>query len=147
MTLAFNTAKDDFQVDLQVVKVDADNETVVGAGVDMLGYQGVIFLATAGKGEVATFGLKAQQDSDAAYGTVADLENTNVAFATAVATDGFAGVEIVRPSDRYVRPALVVPNLGTARPISIVSIRYGKNWRPETNSDVEVHISPAEGTA
>lgn len=146
-TLAINSIFEDAQPDAQLVKVDADNETLYGAGVDMLGYQGVVFIATAGKGEVGTVALKAQQDSDSGYGTAADLLGTSVSFATAVATDGFAFLEIVRPSKRYVRPALVVPNFGTARPVSVVAIRYGKNWRPETNADGEIHISPAEGTA
>lgn len=147
MTTQLHTMKDDTQLDIQVVKVDADNESINGAGVDMLGYQGVVFLATCGKGEVATINMKAQQDTASNFATAADLEGTGVDFATAVATDGFGFLEIVRPAERYVRPVLVVPNLGTARPISIVSIRYGKNWLPETNSDGEIHVSPAEGVA
>lgn len=147
MTLSLNSFLEDTQPDLQVVKVDADNESLNGAGVDMLGYQGVVFIATAGKGEIGTFGLKAQQDSASNFATAADLLGTNVAFASAVATDGFAFLEIVRPVKRYVRPVLVVPNLTTARPVSVIAVRYGKNWRPETNADGEMHISPAEGTA
>jgi hypothetical protein len=56
-------------------------------------------------------------------------------------------VEVRNPQERYVRPAIVCPNVGTARAISCVSIRYGKQYLPETNSDGELHVAPAEGTA
>src|SRR5512136_287125 len=107
-TLSFSNIKDDMQPDPQLIKLDADNETLNGAGVDMFGYQGVAFFAAAQKGEIATYGLKAQQDTASNFGTAADLAGSNVAFATAVATDGFAFVEIHNPTERYVRPVLVV---------------------------------------
>lgn len=137
----------DAQPDIQFVKVDADNETVYGAGVDMQGYQGVIFLATCGKGESGTLTLKVQQDTASGFGSAADLTGTAKTLATTAGADGFGFVEVKNPQERYVRPALVVPNFGTARPISIISIRYGKQYLPETNSDGELHVAPAEGTA
>lgn len=147
MTLAFNSITEDMQPDIQAVKVDADNEAINGAGVDMLGYQGVVFIATAGKGEIASFVMKAQQDTASNYGTAADLAGTAVTFASAVGTDAFGFLEIAKPAERYVRPVLTVPNLDTARPISIIAIRYGKDRHPETNADGELHVSPAEGQA
>lgn len=147
MTLSLNTIFEDTQPDIQAVKIDGDNETITGTGVDMLGYQGVVFIVTAGKGEAGNLSIKAQQDSAANYGTAADLLGTSVAFSTAIGTDGFAFLEIAKPSKRYVRPVVTVPNLTTPCPISVVAIRYGKNWHPETNADGEVHVTPAEGTA
>lgn len=146
MTLQLHNFKDDTQMDIQAVKVDADNETINGAGVDMLGYQGVVFIATLGKGQIGTVVLSAEQDTDAAFGTAAALAGTAVNVTSAVGTDGFGFLEIVRPAERYVRPVLTVPNFN-AVPVSVVSIRYGKNWLPETNTDGEIHVSPAEGAA
>lgn len=137
----------DTQPDIQKVDLDADNETLYGAGVDMAGYKGVIFLLTVSKGEAANFTLKAQQDSASDYSTVADLEGTAKTVAIATATDGFGFIEIKEPKERYVRPAIVCPNVGTARAISCVSIRYGAQYLPETNSDGELHVNVAEGTA
>lgn len=147
MPVTLNDFLVDTQPNLETIKINADNNTYYGAGVDTLGYQGVVFFAAAYQGEVATYGLKAQQDTDAAFGTAADLAGSNVAFATGVTTDGFAFVDIKNPAERYVRPALVVPNLTTPNSVVIISVRYGKNWRPEVNADGELHVTPAEGTA
>lgn len=147
MTLGFSSFQEHMQPDAQLVLIDADNSTYYGSGVDMNGYLGVAFFATALKGEVQTYGLKVQQDSDSGFGTAADLEGSNVAFATAVATDGFAFVEIKNPRERYLRPALVVPNVTTPNAVAVFAIRYGKGILPETNTDGELHVYPAEGTA
>lgn len=143
----FKSFYTDSQPDIQKVDLDADNETLYGVGVDMAGYKGVIFLLTVSKGEAADFTLKAQQDSAVGFGTAADLEGTGITVSIATATDGFGFIEIVEPKERYVRPAIVCPNVGTARAISCVSIRYGKQYLPETNSDGELHVNVAEGTA
>ena len=145
--MEFKSVYTDMQVDLQKVDTDADNETLYGSGCDMAGYEGVVFLATVSAGEEATFTLKAQQDTASNYATAADLTGTGVSIAIATATSGFAALEIKHPKERYVRPALVCPNVGTAKSISIVSIRYGAKYLPETNSDMELHVNVAEGTA
>lgn len=147
MTLSFVNFKEDMQVDKEICVVNADNATVTGTGVDMLGYQGVVFIATARQGEAATWTLKAQQDTTSAFSTAADLVGTGVSMTVGTESDGFAFVEIVQPQERYVRSAVVVPNITTATGLVVTAIRYGKNWRPETNSDGEIHIAPAEGTA
>lgn len=147
MTIQVHSIQEDMQPDVEAYKVDADNETINGTGVDMLGYQGVAFFAIAGKGEIATVSIKAQQDSDAAFGTAADLTGTSVSFATAVATCGFGFVDIKNPAERYVRCVVTAPNFTTARPITVLALRYGKHLLPETNADGELHVTPAEGTA
>lgn len=143
----FHSIKDDMQVDLQLIDPDGDNETLYGSGVDMAGYDGVIFLAATRRGEAGDIVLKAQQDTASNFATVQDLTGTAVTMTIATGTDAFCGVEIKQPKERYVRPALVIPNLGTARAVCIMSIRYGGKYRPETNSDVELHVNVAEGTA
>lgn len=143
----FHSIYTDMQIDLQIIDADADNETLYGAGVDMNNYSGVAFLAAVNKGEAANFTLKVQQDTASNYGTAADLAGTAKTIAIATATDGFGAVEVKNPQERYVRPALVCPNVGSAKSIAIVSIRYGKKYLPETNSDMELHVAPAEGTA
>jgi len=147
MGVIVHSITEDAQPDLEIYKVDADNETINGTGVDMLGYQGVVFIAVVGKGEVADIDLKAQQDTVSNFAAAADLEDSNVTFATAIATSGFGFVEIKNPLERYVRAVLVVPDLTTARPAVVIALRYGKDLLPETNADGELHSTPAEGTA
>lgn len=134
----------DTQPDLQIIDAAADQETLAGAGVDMDGYDGVIFLATVLKGEEATFTLKVQQDSASNFGSAKDLDGAEVEIDIATNTDGFGFIEVKKPQRRYVRPTLVCPNVGTAKSIAIVSIRYGKKYLPETNADGVLLVSPAE---
>ena len=129
----------------QVLKA-ADNETLVGQGVDMTGYEGVAFFAVALKGEALNFAMKAQQDSDSAWGTVADLKDTSVAFSTAVGTDGYTMLDIYRPTEQYVRPSVAVPNAAAATPVAVIAILYGARFQPVSNTG-ELHTSPDEGTA
>lgn len=134
-------------ISIQVLK-EADNESLNGAGVDMLGYESVIFIAGALKGEAADFTIKAQQDTDAAFGTAADLAGTGETFSTTVEADALAILSVHQPQERYVRPAIGVPDLVAAKSVFCVAIQYNAKYKPITQSgEFEHHVSPAEGTA
>ena len=132
-------------ISLQTLKA-ADDETLTGSGVDTLGYAGVTFIAFALKGEILSFSVKAQQDSASNFATAADLAGTATAFATAVATDGLATLEIINPAERYVRPIITVPDAAAATPTGCIAILWGNQYLPESNVG-ELHYQPAEGTA
>lgn len=137
----------DTQPDLQLIDSDADNETLYGSGVDMANYKHVAFFAVVQKGYTASFTLKAQQDTASNYGSAADLLGTAKAIATTASADGFGFIDIKNVQERYVRPALVCPDIAAAKSVAIFAIRYGSRSLPETNSDGELHVAPAEGTA
>ena len=147
MPINFGSIFTDMQPDAQLIDVDADNETLYGAGVDMEGREGVMFACLIRRGEEATFTLKAQQDSASGFGTAADLKDTGKSIAISTGSDGFGFIEIKNPQERYVRPALVCPNVGAAKSVAIFAVSYGKKYLPETNSDGELHVAPIEGTA
>lgn len=138
---------EDTKISLSLIKLNADNETLTGEILDMTGFEGVLFIAAAQKGESQTFGLKAQQDAVVGFGGAADLAGSNVAFTTAAGTHGLAGLEIHHPKEQFVRPVLVVPNWSTPTAAVVIAIQYGKNWRPITNTNTEFHEAPAEGSA
>jgi hypothetical protein len=143
----FHSIFTDMQPDPLLITT-GDNTTLYGSGVDMADYpQGVVFLAIIEKGEVANWTLKVQQDTASGFGTVADLAGSAKVIATAVGTDGFGFVEVKNPQERYVRPALVCPDVTTAKKLAIIAIRYGNKYLPETNSDGKLLVAPAEGTA
>ncbi len=100
----------DTLVSIQVYK-SADNESLTGTGVDMKGYRGVAFIVGAAGGEdFSTWAIKAQQDSASGFGTAADLAGSSKTFSTVASpsTDGLAILEIVEPTERYVRPIITV---------------------------------------
>ncbi len=133
------------KISIQSLKA-ADNETLTGAGVDMLGFDSVAFIPVALKGEALSFSIKAQQAAVSDYSDAADLVGTSVAFATAVGTDGLTCLEIHNPSERYVRPLTIVPNATAATPTAVLAIQFNAKDLPQTNAG-ELHVSPAEGTA
>lgn len=143
--MLFNNAFEDLKHVPQVIK-DADNETLNGAGVDMSGYEGVAFFVQALKGEALDFSIKAQQAAVSDYSDAADLAGSAVAFSTTVGADGSTMLVVHRPTERYVRPVVTVPNATAATPVSVIAVQYGGRYRPDSNSG-ELLSSPDEGTA
>lgn len=124
-------------------------DEVTGTGVDMQGYEGVLFICALGT--ITATGIPTlhaeQSANDSSY---ADLEGTACA-GTASDSNKLLILDIVRPSDRYVRPVL---GRATANIVvdGIYAIRYGSCKSPRTQSTTyvansELHVSPAEGTA
>lgn len=137
----------DTVVSYQIAK-NADNESLTGAGVDMKGKKGVCFIACAIKGEILDFSIKAQQDTDSAYGTAADLLGTSVTFSTEVAVDAVVVLEIIDPLERYIRPVITVPDAAAPTATACIAIAYGGQYKPESAPTFgELHLAPAEGTA
>lgn len=142
-------------IDIQALKANADNESINGSGVDMTNHYGVLFLGglQSGTAETGTITMKAQQAGSSDYSDAADLEGTSVSAVkgTATTAHGLAILEVVQPQERYVRPVLTVPNIATATAAFVIAIKYGPKELPVsnsgTNTGVEIHVSPAEGTA
>lgn len=113
--------------------------------VDMANWDGVVFLVSIGTA-AANNGVKAQQDTDSAMGTVADLEGTQI---LSDGTQTEFVLDIYKPRDRYVRCAVL---RGTSTTIEAIwAIQYKGSKMPTDNNTAtqaaEVHASPAEGTA
>jgi len=88
---------------VKLIKI-ADHSTaatsdVTSAIVDTAGYAGVLFITSFGTA-AANNTLKAQQDTDVAGATMADLLGTSVASGT---SDEDVWIDIYRPLERYVR--------------------------------------------
>lgn len=124
----------------------ADNEALTGAGVDMAGFDSVVFVVGALEGEALNFSIKAQQAAASDFSDAADLAGTATAFSTTVEAKGLAVLEIRQPAERYVRAVVTVPNATAATPTFCTAIKYNGRTLPQTNSG-ELHTTPAEGTA
>lgn len=121
----------------------AGTTEVDGSGIDMQGYEGVLFIAkfgTAADGNT----LQAQQSTD--NSTFADLEGTLVDVDT---SDEIVWLDIYKPAERYVRTQV---QRGTSTTLDwCVAIRYGAHKLPVDNDtdgtiDGKLVVSPAEGT-
>ena len=132
----------------KIIKVSdptADGTTAVNsAGVDMSGYDGVLFLTSFGTA-AANNTVNAAQGSD--NSTFVDLEGTSVSTGT---SDEDVWLDIHKPTDRYVR---LEAARGTSSTLGdIWAIQYGARKQPVDNTTSgtiagELHVSPDEGTA
>lgn len=126
-------------------------DTITGTYVDMSGWEGVMFVCSLGAMAAgATATLKAQQDTVTGFGGAADLTDTGVAGDQDSDNMGLL-LEIVRPVERYVRPA-VVRAVGNVTIESVWAIQYNGDYVPTTQDATTVkssesHVSPAEGVA
>lgn len=127
----------------------AGTDDINGVTLDMAGFEGVLMEITFGaitSGAVTS--IKAQQDTDSAMGTAADLLGTAQTIADDDDEQTFY-IDLVKPAERYVR---LVVDRGTQNAVvaSATYIQYGAHVQPTThgsNVSGETHISPAEGTA
>lgn len=121
-------------------------------GVDMAGFDGVLFVVAFGAITAgAVTSIKAQQSSDdGSSDTFADIAGTAVTVGDGD-DDKVFYLDIVRPTERYVR---IVVDRGTQNAVldSIVATQYRARSKPTTHDSTtvgggEVHIGAAEGTA
>lgn len=136
---------------MRITKLDMVKNLSTTAGsavdsdeVDMQGFEGVVFFVKMATYNASNFINAAQ--SSVSSGTFVDLKDTKVNTTT---TDEVACVDVYRPKDRYVR--LEVDRSGGDTVLGeIYALQYGaKKMTVSQASEVtlEVHISPAEGSA
>lgn len=136
---------------VKITKVEdptADGTAAIdSAGVDMSGYEGVLFVTSFGTAASDNTVNAAQSSDDGSTDAYADLEGTSVASGT---SDEDVWVDVFRPRLRYVR--LEVARGTTTTMGDIWAIQYGPRTLPVDNTTSgtivgEAHVSPAEGTA
>lgn len=130
----------------------AGTSVINGTGLDMTGFDGVLFIGSFGAlTATQVTSLKAQQSSDnGSSDAYDDLAGTNVGPMADGDGNKMLLLDILRPRKRYVRPVVV---RGTANAVidSVVAIQYAAFTEPTTQptsvSASEYWVSPAEGTA
>lgn len=123
-----------------------------GSGVDMQGYNGVIFIAALGTlTATQVTSLKAQQsDDNGSSDDYTDIEGSKTDAMQDGDSNKMLVVDIYKPTKRYVRP---VVNRGTANAVidGVIAIRYNADRIPlELGAAVAASkalVSPDEGTA
>jgi hypothetical protein len=124
---------------------------ITGTILDMANYEGVLMIVRFGAitGSAVT-SIKAQQDTDSAGGTMADLEGTSITVADDDDDQIFI-IDLCRPRERYVR-LYVDRATQNAVVANAEYIQYGARKKPVSNNvanavTCETNVSPAEGTA
>lgn len=122
---------------------------VAGAVIDMLGWEGVLFIVQFGAivANAAT-SIKAQHGDAANLSDAADLAGTAQTVADNDDEKTFY-IDIVKPTKRYLR--LFVARATQNATVSAVALQYRPRKAPSTHQATvivgESHVSPAAGTA
>jgi len=127
----------------------AGSSDINGTTLDMSGYEGVLILVRFGAiTSGAVTGIRAQQDSDSAMGTAADLLGSAQTVADSDDEKDFY-IDLYRPAERYVR--LVVDRATQNAVVAgAIYIQYGAKKAPPTHGTAvsgELLVGVAEGTA
>lgn len=132
----------------KIIKVQdasgANTTDVTSDGVDMAGYEGVIFVSS--YGTAAADNLPHAEQGLTSGGSYDDLASTEVGVST---SDEDVYLEIVRPGDRFVR---TVWERGTSSTLGDIWAHvFGARNLPVDNTTAgtmhgESHVTPAEGT-
>lgn len=126
----------------------ANTTDVDSTGVDMAGFEGVLFLTSVGTAAANNIANAQQSSDDGSADAYGDLAGTAVGLGGASDEDQW--IDIYRPLKRYVRLHI---ERGTSTTVeNIWAIQYGGRKQPVDNTTTgtiagEAHTSPAEGTA
>lgn len=132
--------------------VAGTDDTITSDAVDMQGFDTCLFLALFGTLTAsAVTSIKVQQsDDDGSTDAYSDLLGTSVSIADSRDND-IIGVEVTRPAKRYLK---LVVTRATANAVldGVIALQSGAHSVPVTHdattvADIELHVSPAEGTA
>ena len=135
---------------VMVAQVAGTSDTLTSTGVDMTGYDGVVFLLSVGTLTATAVTSFHAAQGDTLGGSYADLAGTSQSLTAGTHDDFMGSLTIHRPGDRFVRLEIV---RATANAVidDVTAIRYRGN-HPVTHdaatvATTELHISPDEGTA
>lgn len=143
---------DDVAIDRVLDAVAAGTTVQNGTGVDMSGYDGVLFVLTVGTlTATQVTALKAQQSSDdGSADTYADIEGSLVGPLGDDDDNDMLVLDVFRPEEQYVRP---VVNRATANAVidGVIAIRYKAKDLPVIQGarviDLHQLADPVAGTA
>lgn len=131
-------------IEVVLTPVAAGTSAQNTSGVDMTGYDGVLFVARIGTANANNTMNLAQSADDVTYN---DLLGTSI---TSGASDVIMWLDVQKPGDKFVRAEFV---RGTSTTIDLVTAhRYHAREQAVDNNTSgtvvgEAHVSPIEGTA
>lgn len=121
----------------------ANNTQVNGTGVDMQGWDGVLFILNLGTIDAAV-DMAAFRDDASNFPSATAITGAAITQISATG-DGFVvGVDVYRPSERYVRARVTVASGTTGAQLSVTSIRYRATGRLPITQTLDELVKVAE---
>lgn len=123
----------------------AGTSAVNSTGVDMTGWDGVLFITSFGTANANNTVNAAQSTDDSSF---TDLEGSSVASGS---TDEDVWIDVYRPLERYVRLEAARGTSSTLESVWAIQYAGGRKFPIDNTTSGtiigEAHVSPAEGTA
>lgn len=94
-----------------------------GTGVDMSGWEAVLFVLNLGATD-GTIDMKAQRDDNAAFTSAVDVTGASITQIGATGDNKLYALDVYRPSERYIRAVVTTGAGATADQIAVDAIRY-----------------------
>ena len=136
----------------QINATAAGVTAVNGSGVDMQGWDGVLFICAIGTlSATQVTSLKAQSDTQANFATAADTAGSNTGPYADADSNKMLVLDVYRPAKRYVRPVVL---RATANAVidGVIAIQYKGGKLPlaaglidVTQKALKTLVSPADG--
>lgn len=94
-----------------------------GTGVDMQGWEGVLFVLNLGATD-GTVDMKAQRDDNSGFSSATDITGAAITQVTASGDNKLYLLDVYRPSERYCRVVVTTGAGATADQLGVEAIRY-----------------------
>lgn|SRR5574338_723965 len=120
-----------------------NNGQVSGVGVDMQGWDGVLFVLNLGTIDAAV-DMAAYRDDNSSFTSATLITGAAVTQVPATGDGQIVGVDVYRPSERYVRARITVGNGTTGAQLSVTSIRYRATGRLPITQTLDELVKVAE---
>ena len=121
----------------------ANNTQVNGAGVDMQGFDGCLFLLNLGTIDAAV-DMAIFRDDASNFPSPTAITNAAITQISATGDGFIVGVDVWRPSERFVRSRVTVGNGTTGAQLSVTAIRYRATGRVPITQSLNELIKIAE---
>lgn len=94
-----------------------------GTGVDMQGWEGVLFVLNLGATD-GTVDMKAQRDDNSSFSSATDITGAAITQVAGTGDNKLYLLDVYRPSERYVRAVVTTGAGATADQLGVTAVRY-----------------------
>jgi len=120
-----------------------NNTQVSGAGVDMQGWDGCLFVLNLGTID-ATVDMSIQRDDASNFGSATAITGSSITQVPATGDGQAVAVDVWRPSERYVRSRVTVGSGTTGAALGVTAIRYRATGRLPITQTLNELVKVAE---
>jgi hypothetical protein len=99
-----------------------------GAGVDMQGWDGVLFVLNLGATD-GTVDMKAQGDDNSSFSSATDITGAAITQISATGDNRLSAISVWRPTERFVRAVVTTGAGAVADELGVLAIRFRRTGR------------------